>query len=77
MASSKTLVTEGLLNRVENDPTPKNIDKVQDELTTQMEEDEGYAAQLQNLVNQLKAAVWCTKSWPVAWKWKKPWRLGP
>jgi hypothetical protein len=48
--------TEGLLNRAENEPTPKNIDKVQDELTTQMEEDEGYAAQLQDLVAQLEAA---------------------
>ena len=52
----KDAATEGLLNRVENDSTPQNIDKVQDELVTQMEEDDGYTAQLQNLVNQLKAA---------------------
>jgi hypothetical protein len=48
--------TEGLLNRAELNPTQKHIDTVQDELATQMEEDNGYAAELQNLVNQLKAA---------------------
>ena len=48
--------TEGLLNRAENNPTQKHIDTVQDELATQMEEDEDYAAQLQDLVDQLKAA---------------------
>jgi hypothetical protein len=48
--------TEGLLNCTENNPTPKNITTVQDELVTQMKEDDGYAAQLQDFVNQLKAA---------------------
>jgi hypothetical protein len=48
--------TEGVLNRAENNPTQKHIDTVQDELATQIEEDEGYAALLQDLVNQLKAA---------------------
>jgi hypothetical protein len=48
--------TEGLLNRAEHNPTQKHIDKVQDELATQMEDDDGYAAELQNLVNQLKSA---------------------
>ena len=48
--------TEGLLNRAENHPTQQHIDTVQDELATQIEADEGYAAQLQDLVNQLKAA---------------------
>jgi hypothetical protein len=48
--------TEGLLNRAEHNPTQKHIDTVQDELATQMEEDAGYAAELQNLVNQLDAA---------------------
>ncbi len=55
-AKFKDAGTEGLLSRAENDSTPKNLDKVQDELATQMEEDEGYAAQLQNLVAQLEAA---------------------
>jgi hypothetical protein len=48
--------TEGVLTRAENHPSQKHIDTVQDELATQMEEDESYAAQLQTLVNQLKAA---------------------
>jgi hypothetical protein len=48
--------TEGVLTRAEHNPTQKHIDTVQDELATQIEEDEGYAAQLQDLVNQLKAA---------------------
>jgi hypothetical protein len=48
--------TEGVLTRAENHPTQKHIDTVQDELATQMEDDERYAAQLHDLVNQLKAA---------------------
>jgi hypothetical protein len=48
--------TEGLLNRAENNPTQRHLDTVQDELATQMEEDEGYAAQLQQLVDQLNTA---------------------
>jgi len=48
--------TEGLLTRAEKEPTPKNIDKVQDEVATQIKEDDRYAAQLQNLVAQLEAA---------------------
>jgi hypothetical protein len=43
--------TEGVLTRAENDPTQQHIDAVQDELSTQMEDDEGYAAQLQDLVH--------------------------
>jgi hypothetical protein len=48
--------TEGVLTHAESDPTDKNVSRVQDELVTQMEEDESYAAQLQDLINQLKAA---------------------
>jgi hypothetical protein len=48
--------TEELLNRAEHNLTQKHIDTVQDELAIQMEEDEGYAAELQDLVNQLQAA---------------------
>ena len=48
--------TEGLLTRAETHPTQRHIDTVQDELVTQMEEDAGYAAQLQVLVDQLQAA---------------------
>jgi hypothetical protein len=48
--------TAGLLARVEHDPTPKNLAKVQDELATQLAEDDGYAAQVQALVAQLEAA---------------------
>jgi hypothetical protein len=47
--------TEGLLNRAENNPTPQNIKTVQNELTTQMEDDKSYGAQLQDLVNQLES----------------------
>jgi hypothetical protein len=47
--------TEGLLTRAEHDPSPKNLEKVQDELATQMAEDDSYAAQLQDLVAQLAA----------------------
>jgi hypothetical protein len=48
--------TEGVLTRAENNPTDTHVSRVQDELATQMEEDASYAAQLQDLVNQLKAA---------------------
>jgi hypothetical protein len=48
--------TEGVLNRAENDPTDKNIGRVQDELGTQLEKDTDYATQLQHLVAQLEAA---------------------
>jgi hypothetical protein len=47
---------EGLLTRAAHDPTPKNLEKVQDELSTQLAEDNAYAAQLQKLVAQLEAA---------------------
>jgi hypothetical protein len=47
---------EGLLTRAAHDPTPKNLEKVQDELSTQLAEDDAYAAQLQKLVAQLEAA---------------------
>jgi len=48
--------TEGVLTRAEHDPTQQHIDRVQDELATQMQEDERYAAQLHDLVHQLQAA---------------------
>jgi hypothetical protein len=48
--------TEGLLTRAEHEPTPKTINMVQDELATQLAEDDGYAAQVQALVAQLEAA---------------------
>jgi hypothetical protein len=48
--------TEGVLTRAEHDPTEKNVGRVQDELAAQLEDDERYAAQLHDLVNQLKAA---------------------
>ena len=55
-AKFKDVGMEGLLTRAEHDPTPKNIDKVHDELATHIEEDNSYNAQLQALVTQLAAA---------------------
>jgi hypothetical protein len=52
-AKFKDAGTEGLLTRAENDLSPKNVEKVQEELATQMAEDGSYAAQLQDLVAQL------------------------
>ena len=46
---------EGLLKRAEENPTEKNQSKFQDELETQMEEDEAFANRLQELMTQLKA----------------------
>jgi tetratricopeptide (TPR) repeat protein len=48
--------TEGLLARAEKQPTAANINLVQAELVAQMSEDEGFAAQLQDLLAQLEAA---------------------
>jgi len=53
---SKESGTEGGLTRAENAPTDKNAGRVQDELATQMEDDERYAVQLQDLLDQLKTA---------------------
>ncbi|MFN6563069.1 MAG: hypothetical protein RMY28_025210 [Nostoc sp. ChiSLP01] len=47
--------TEGILKRAEENPTEKNQTKFQDELETQMEEDEAFAKQLQALMTQLQA----------------------
>ncbi|MDZ8106043.1 MAG: hypothetical protein RM338_10545 [Nostoc sp. DedQUE12a] len=47
--------TEGILKRAEENPTEKNQAKFQDELETQMEEDEAFAKQLQALMTQLQA----------------------
>jgi hypothetical protein len=55
-AKFKAAGTEGLLTRAEHEPTPKTINMVQDELATQLAEDDGYAAQVQALVAQLEAA---------------------
>jgi hypothetical protein len=55
-AKFKDAGVEGLLTRAEHDPAPKNIEKVQDELATQLADDDAYAAQLQTLVAQLEAA---------------------
>ena len=54
-AKFKNAGMEGLLTRAEHDPTPKNIEKVQGELLTQMAGNAGYMTQLQNLVAQLEA----------------------
>jgi hypothetical protein len=47
--------TEGILKRAEENPTQKNQATFQDELETQMQEDETFAKRLQELVTQLKA----------------------
>ncbi|WGV24975.1 hypothetical protein [Halotia branconii] len=51
----QTAGTEGILKRAEENPTEKNQAKFQDELETQMEEDEAFAKQLQALMAQLQA----------------------
>jgi hypothetical protein len=55
-AKFKDTGTEGLLTRAEREPTPKNLEKVQDELANQLAEDDSYAAQVQDLVAQLEVA---------------------
>ncbi|MBD3557405.1 hypothetical protein H6S82_00790 [Planktothrix sp. FACHB-1355] len=47
--------TEGLLTRAQENPTEKNTAKLQDELETQMEEDQTFTARLKELMTQLRA----------------------
>lgn len=47
--------TAGLLARAEEKPTESNIQVLQAELASQMEEDQAFAARLQELVNQIQA----------------------
>lgn len=51
----KTAGTEGLLARAQKQPTERNIEIVEGELVTQMEEDEVFAKKLAELVEQLKS----------------------
>ena len=46
---------EGLLIRAEKNPTEKNKAKLEEELQTQIDADSAFAAQLQELVQQLQA----------------------
>ena len=48
--------TEGLLTRAETQPTKRNIEIVEGELVTQMDEDEAFANKLRDLLQQLKSA---------------------
>lgn len=52
----KATGTERLLARAEKQPTEANVNSVQAELVAQMEEDEGFTTQLQELLTQLEAA---------------------
>ena len=47
--------TSGLLKRAEEKPTEQNIQVLEGELVSQMEEDQGFAAQLQELIQQIQA----------------------
>ena len=47
--------TGGLLTRAEANPTEANIQVLQAELVSQMEEDREFAARLQELVNQIQS----------------------
>jgi hypothetical protein len=47
--------TSGLLKRAEEKPTEQNIQVLEGELVSQMEEDQGFAAQLQALIQQIQA----------------------
>ena len=47
--------TGGLLTRVETNPTEANMQVLQAELVSQMETDQEFAAQLQELVNQIQS----------------------
>lgn len=47
--------TEGLLTRVENQPTESNKAKLQEELQTQMDADQGFTYRLKEIVEQLQA----------------------
>lgn len=51
-----TVGTEGLLTRVQNQPTEKNKAQFQDELETQMTEDKAFANFLQKLMKQPELA---------------------
>jgi hypothetical protein len=48
--------TEGLLARAEKQPAEANVSLVKAELAAQMEEDDGFATQLKELLSQLEAA---------------------
>jgi hypothetical protein len=47
--------TSGLLKRAAEKPTEQNIQVLEGELVSQMEEDQGFAAQLQELIQQIQA----------------------
>lgn len=47
--------TAGLLKRAEEKPTAQNIQVLEGELVSQMEEDQAFAAQLQELIQQIQA----------------------
>jgi hypothetical protein len=47
--------TVGLLKRAEEKPTTQNIQVLEGELVSQMEEDQAFAAQLQELIQQIQA----------------------
>ena len=47
--------TAGLLKRAEEKPTEQNIQVLEGELVSQMEEDQGFAAQLQELIQLIQA----------------------
>ncbi len=51
----QTAGTEGIMTRAQENPIEKNTAKFQDELETQMEEDEAFANRLQELMTQLKS----------------------
>ncbi|MHC5826541.1 MAG: Fis family transcriptional regulator, partial [Nostoc sp.] len=51
----QTAGTEGLLTRAQENPIERNTSKFQDELETQMQEDEAFANRLQELMTQLKS----------------------
>ncbi|MDZ7991790.1 MAG: hypothetical protein RM022_009425 [Nostoc sp. EfeVER01] len=52
----KAAGTEGLLTRAEKQPTEANVNLVKAELAAQMEEDAGFAAELNDLLAQLQAS---------------------
>ena len=47
--------TDGLLKRAEEKPTEQNIQVLEGELVSQMEEDKEFAAQLEELIQQIQA----------------------
>lgn len=51
----QTAGTVGLLKRAEEKPTTQNIQVLEGELVNQMQEDQAFAAQLQNLIQQIRA----------------------